>query len=179
MENTADKIILDISGDMPELIDLSENKVDKDDALSIADDNENEDIDLIVNETHTQSIDTEQETCQAVPPVGQAEPMLAEPEPPLVDTTPPVEKNNEEQMADHGQVKTIINELTSESESAPNKFAKTRRPRKSRALTMKDGMQEQPRPHKPQVRKTQRPNPNKNLVRKSRYRKRNEDLISF
>jgi len=165
MENTADKIILDISGDMPELIDLSENKVDKNDALSIADDNENEDIDLIVNETHTQSIDTEQETCQ--------------PEPPLVDTSPPVEKNNEEQMADHGQVKTIINELTSESESAPNKFAKTRRPRKSRALTMKDGMQEQPRPHKPQVRKTQRPNPNKNLVRKSRYRKRNEDLISF
>ena len=164
MENPDDKIIVE-----PELIDFSENQEeDNDDTLSIADADENTDIDLIVNEPEEQIQPTAEEQTKQTQPTAEKQKEQTQ-----------VEKNTEEQMADHGPVKTIINELTSEPESAPNKYAKTRRPRKSRALTMKDSMQVLQERQKPQVRRTQRQNPNKNLIRKSRYRKRNDDLISF
>lgn len=81
-------------------------------------------------------------------------------------------------------VKTIINELNPVEESVyTNKQAKTRRPRRSRALTMKEAYT----PSKPTVqksaRRTQRggnqASSTNNLNRKSRFRKRTENLISL
>jgi len=82
-------------------------------------------------------------------------------------------------------VKTIINELNSvdNEPTITNNQAKTRRPRRSRALTMKDNHL----PSKPVVqkaaRRTQRgghqTNITNNLNRKSRFKKRTENLISL
>lgn len=80
-------------------------------------------------------------------------------------------------------VKTIINELNAvdDEPAIVNKQAKTRRPRRSRALTMKEACA----PSKPtvqkSVRRTQRggnqASAANNLNRKSRFRKRTENLI--
>jgi hypothetical protein len=78
-------------------------------------------------------------------------------------------------QTENSPVKTIINEL---NPVESNKMAKTRRPRRSKALTLKESYSK-PVLQKV-VRRTQRSGAGvHNLNRKSRYRKRSENLISL
>jgi hypothetical protein len=100
------------------------------------------------------------------------------------DEKAPVKQEESPMQEDTLPVKTIINELNPVEEPVyTNKQAKTRRPRRSRALTMKDSYAA-PRPTvQKNVRRTQRCNSQNpvtdNLNRKSRFRKRSENLISL
>ena len=100
------------------------------------------------------------------------------------DEKAPVKQEETPIQEDTLPVKTIINELNPVEEPVyTNKQAKTRRPRRSRALTMKDSYAA-PRPTVPKnARRTQRGNSQNpvtdNLNRKSRFRKRSENLISL
>ena len=82
-------------------------------------------------------------------------------------------------------VKTIINELNSvgDEPAITNKQAKTRRPRRSRALTMKDAYVATKPVVQKSARRTQRggnqTSTTNMLNRKSRFRKRTENLISL
>lgn len=100
------------------------------------------------------------------------------------DEKAPVKQEESPIQEDTLPVKTIINELNPVEEPAyANKQAKTRRPRRSRALTMKDSYATPKPVVQKNARRTQRgankAPPSDNLNRKSRFRKRSENLISL
>jgi hypothetical protein len=124
-------------------------------------------------------------TPELVPQLDEVTPQTPE-VPAQVESKPEVpaqvESTPETEKTEHVPVKTIINELNPvEEQHSTNKQAKTRRPRRSRALTMKDSFSK-PIVQKT-VRRTQRTGTQvvspTNLNRKSRFRKRNENLISL